>query len=127
MANAVLDASAVLALLNDEPGADLVIAALADAVVSAVNYAEVVSKLTERGASRAAVRAAITGIDLKVVDFDMSLAERTGAMRAETRHLGLSLADRACLALAEREGVPVYTGDRAWVGALPDIVVRAIR
>src|SRR4051812_26724639 len=109
MANAVLDASAVLAVLNAETGADIVIAALDDAIVSAVNYAEVVSKLVERGASPVDVREALENINLKVIDFDLALAERTGVLRAVTRHLGLSLGDRACLALAEREGVPVLT------------------
>src|SRR5439155_25627545 len=127
MASAVLDASAILAVLNAETGAEIVIAALDDAVVSAVNYAEVMSKLVERGASRADASEAFMSINVKVVDFDLALAERTGALRAETRHLGLSLADRDCLALAEREGAPALTSDRLWVGAVSTIEVRAIR
>jgi ribonuclease VapC len=127
MASAVLDASAILAVLNNETGAATVISVLDDAVVSAVNYAEVVSKLVERGANAATVRTAVDGINVRVVDFDMALAERTGALRADTRHLGFSLADRACLALAEREGVPAYTGDHAWVDAVDGIEARAIR
>jgi ribonuclease VapC len=127
MTRAVLDASAVLAVLNAETGAETVIATLDDAVVSAVNYAEVVSKLVERGASTADASEAFMSINVRVIDFDRALAERTGALRSETRHLGLSLADRACLALAEREGVPALTSDRLWVGAIPNIEVRAIR
>jgi ribonuclease VapC len=73
------------------------------------------------------VSEALITINLKVVDFDRALAERTGELRAATRHLGLSLADRACLALAEREGAPALTSDRSWVGAIDTVEVRAIR
>ena len=127
MANAVLDSSAVLALLNAEPGAEVVIAALDAALLSTVNYAEVISKLVERGVAHGEARAAIDRIDIGLVDFDGSLAERTGALRMETRHLGLSLADRACLALAEREGAPALTSDRNWLGAVPSVQVHLIR
>jgi PIN domain nuclease of toxin-antitoxin system len=127
MASVVLDASAVLAVLNAETGAEIVIAALDDAVISAVNFAEVVSKLVERGAGLADIREAFTGIDARVVDFDLALAERAGTLRAETRHLGLSLGDRACLALAEREGAPALTCDRSWIDAVSGIEARAIR
>jgi PIN domain nuclease of toxin-antitoxin system len=127
MASAVLDASAVLALLNGETGAETVAAALDDAVISAVNYAEVVSKLIERGASLAAIIEALMNVPMRVIGFDRALAERTGTLRAETRHLGLSLGDRACLALAERERVSALTCDRSWVGAVATIEARAIR
>ena len=127
MASAVLDASALLAVLNAEPGAEIVVSVLGDAVVSAVNYAEVVSKLVERGADAAVAREAVASINVVVIAFDLALAERTGALRAQTRRLGLSLGDRACLALAEREGVPAITSDRSWVGAVSNIEVRSIR
>jgi ribonuclease VapC len=127
MANAVLDSSAVLAVLNAEPGADLVTAVLDDAVISTVNYAEVVTKLVERGSTDAQARAALRAIALTTVDFDFELAHRTGLLRSNTLRRGLSLGDRACLALAEREGVPAFTADRSWVGALPDVEVRVIR
>jgi ribonuclease VapC len=127
MPSAVLDASAVLAVLNAETGAEIVLAALDDAALSAVNYAEVISKLVERGMNRAQARAAMMAIDMHVINFDTELAERTGELRAETRRLGLSLADRACLALAEREKATVITSDRAWVGAISNIEIRVIR
>ncbi len=127
MASAVLDSSAVLAVLNDEPGADAVVAILDDALVSTVNYAEVVGKLVERGSSYSQAQAALRTIALTTVDFDIALARRTGALRAETMRRGLSLGDRACLSLAEREGVPAVTGDRAWVGAVSSVEVRLIR
>lgn len=127
MASAVLDSSAVLAVLNDEPGADAVVAILDDAVVSTVNYAEVVGKLVERGSSYGQAQAALRAIALTTVDFDIALARRTGALRAGTIRRGLSLGDRACLSLAEREGVPAVTGDRAWVGAVSSVEVRLFR
>jgi ribonuclease VapC len=127
MASAVLDSSAVLAVLNDEPGADAVVAILDDALVSTVNYAEVVGKLVERGSSYSQAQAALRTIALTTVDFDIALARRTGALRVETMRRGLSLGDRACLSLAEREGVPAVTGDRTWVGAVSSVEVRLIR
>ena len=85
MASAVLDSSAVLAILNAEPGADLVIATLDDALLSTVNYAEVVTKIVERGGTYKEAEAALQLITATVIDFDLALAQRTGALRAETR------------------------------------------
>jgi ribonuclease VapC len=127
MASAVLDSSAVLAVLNAEPGADQVAAVLDDALVSTVNYAEVVAKLVERGSSDLQAHAALQSIALATADFDFALARRTGALRAQTMTRGLSLGDRACLSLAEREGLPAITSDRNWVGAVSGIEVRLIR
>ena len=127
MASAVLDSSAVLAVLNAEPGADLVIAALDDALLSTVNYAEVITKIVERGGTYKEAEAALQLITATVVDFDLALAQRTGALRTETLKRGLSLGDRACLSLAEREGLPAITGDRNWLGAVLSIEVRLIR
>ena len=127
MSSAVLDSSAVLAVLNNEPGADAVLALLDDAVLSTVNYAEVVTKLIERGSSSNQAQAALQAIALTTVDFDLGLARRTGELRSETKGRGLSLGDRACLSLAEREGVPAVTGDRNWVGAVAKIKVQVFR
>jgi ribonuclease VapC len=127
MASAVLDSSAVLAVLNAEPGADVVIATLDDALLSTVNYAEVVTKIVERGGTYKEAEAALQLITATVVDFDIALAQRTGALRAETLKRGLSLGDRACLSLAEREGVPAITSDRNWLGAVSSVEVRLIR
>lgn len=127
MANAVLDSSAILAVLNDEAGADVVESMMDDALVSTVNYAEVVAKLVERGSTASAAQAALQSIALTTVDFDIALAQRTGGLRGETTRRGLSLGDRACLALAEREGVPALTGDRNWIGAVSSVEIRLIR
>ena len=127
MADAILDASAVLAVIQGEPGAETVAEALQDALILAVNYAEVISKLVERGATYEQADAAVQNLAIPVVDFDLALARRTGALRSATRSRGLSLADRACLALGEREQVPILTGDRRWAGVLPDVRVQLIR
>jgi ribonuclease VapC len=127
MAKAILDSSAVLAVLNEEQGAGAVTEILDDAIISAVNYAEVVSKLVERGATLEQARTMLRVIDIEVVEFDRPMAERTGELRAPTRRLGLSLGDRACLALAEREGAPALTGDRRWAGAASRAEIRLIR
>lgn len=127
MAKVVLDSSAVLAVLNDEPGASIVVAALEDAIMSTVNIAEVVTKLVERGHSFTQARLVLGAIDIGVADFDRSLAERTGGMKLESKSRGLSLGDRACLALAEREGVAALTCDRSWIGAIAGIQVNLIR
>lgn len=127
MASAVLDSSAILAVINDEAGAEAVIAILDDAVVSTVNYAEVVAKLVERGSTIKQAVTALQSIALTAVDFNVALARRTGELRAGTKRRGLSLGDRACLSLAEREGVPAVTGDRTWIGAVSSIEVRLFR
>ena len=127
MASAVLDSSAVLAVLNAEPGAEVVVALVKDALVSTVNFSEVIAKLVESGSSDAEALAALQSIALTTADFDVPLARRTGALRAETMKRGLSLGDRACLALAEREGIPALTGDRNWVGAVSSVEIRLIR
>lgn len=127
MARAVLDSSAVLALLNSEPGAEAVSAALEDAVLCTVNYAEVISKLVDRGATLESAKLALAIIDIRIADFDKELAERTGAMRASTRRLGLSLGDRACIALAERDNALVLTSDQRWAEAECRAEIRVIR
>jgi ribonuclease VapC len=127
MASAVLDSSAVLAVLNGEPGADKIAEVLTDALLSTVNYAEVVAKLVERGTSLVEAKTALQSIALTTVDFDIALAQRTGELRAETRKQGLSLGDRACLSLAEREGVAAITADRSWIGSIAGVEIRLFR
>ena len=114
MASIVFDASVILAHLNGETGAGRAAAFLGDAVMCAVNYSEVVAKLVERGASVSVIRPALSLYGLQIVPFDEDLAERAGGLRARTRAFGLSLGDRACLALAERLRLPVLTADRVW-------------
>ncbi len=127
MAKAVLDSSAVLAVLNNEVGSQTVIAILDDALISAVNHAEVVSKLVEQGATLEQARVTLRAIDVAVAVFDRATAERAGELRSTTKRLGLSLGDRACIALAERERTPVLTGDRRWAEVACEAEIRLIR
>lgn len=112
----VLDASALLCLINGEPGSDRVAAVLPQAVISPVNLAEVIAKLNELGADAATARALLAPLHLSVVPFDEAAAFATGALRAATRGQGLSLGDRACLALSISRGATALTTDKAWVG-----------
>jgi ribonuclease VapC len=126
MSEAVLDSSAVLAVLLAEPGAEIVRPSLPGALVCAVNVAEVVSKLVERGMPAPAARQAIVTIGVEIVDFGVDLACLTGDLHTRTRGAGLSLGDRACLALAQQRDLPAMTADRAW-GQVPGCKVVFIR
>jgi PIN domain nuclease of toxin-antitoxin system len=123
----VVDASALLAVLRDEPGADRVRSVIANCLVSAVNLAEVLTKLVQRGTPIAAAKTAVGLFNIRVVDFSTSLAERTGALAAVTRGRGLSLGDRACLALASERRLPALTADRSWHGLDLGVEVVLIR
>ncbi|MDP1631775.1 MAG: type II toxin-antitoxin system VapC family toxin [Caulobacter sp.] len=114
MADWVLDASAVLAVVLTEPGGDRVRPLIADSLLSAVNLAEVATRLLDLGFAAAEVDRLLERLRFSVVPFDAGLAVSAGRLRTQTRHLGLSLGDRACLALAQREQLPVLTADRAW-------------
>ena len=98
-----------------EPGAARVNQAIADgAFISSVNVTEVVTRQINLGVSDADARANVEELEIEVVPFDEELAYRAGLLRSATRSAGLSLGDRACLALAERLGVPALTTDRVW-------------
>ena len=127
MTPAVLDASAILAHLKDEPGADAVKAHLPGAIISAVNVAEIGTKLVDHGISEHDMLAAIGELGLNVVAFDERAALAVAALRTRTRRLGLSLGDRACLALGVARGLPVLTADRNWAGLDLGIEIRLIR
>jgi ribonuclease VapC len=116
MTTVILDASAVIALLKAEPGADMVMQALGDAKISAINYAEVISHFVHAKMPAAAVDAMIGPLPLVVVPVDEKLARLAGHLRAKTLGAGLSLGDRFCLALAKQEKLPAWTADRHWLG-----------
>jgi len=119
----VLDSSAVLALIQSEPGANVVRAAMDKAVMSTVNLAETVTKLVERGMPRLDARAALFELKIEYVPFTEAQATLCGELRPATRSRGLSLGDRACLALAIERGLPAMTADAAWLGATSADVV----
>jgi len=115
-----------MALLLRERGAEAVEASLPGAWLSTVNLAEVIGKLVERGMPASDARAAVEALGVELVDFDAEQASATGALRKTTRDIGLSIGDRACLALAKSRAVPAITADRAWAG-LPGHQVVLIR
>ena len=128
MSKCVLDASALLALLNGEPGVEKVAAAVGDAAVCAVNLAEAYRKLVSRGMPPEPAREALAGLALDIVPFDEEMAYVTGALRTATDKLGLSLGDRACLATAKQLKLPAYTADREWLKLkMPTVKVVCIR
>jgi len=122
----VLDASALLALLYDEPGAAAVQADIDHAVISSVNMSEVIAKLTESSTVEEG-RAIVASLGLPVIAFDEAQAHAAGALRPLTRAAGLSLGDRACLACAQGLGAPVLTTDRAWKNLAVGLQIRVIR
>ena len=127
MADWVIDSSAVLAWLYLEGGSDVAEAALSVSLISSVNLAEVMTRLVEGGCTDEEAAVLVLRGDYKVIAFDQNLAMRAGALRRRTRHLGLSLGDRACLALAEQEGLPILTADRSWAKLDIGVEIRLIR
>ena len=127
MSDCLLDASALLALLNQERGAEQVAARLPAAQISAVNLAEVVGKLSEAGMPEAEVRLTVGALGLQIVAFDAGMAFEAGKLRPLTRKAGLSLGDRACLATARILGQTVLTADRAWAKLNVGVVIECIR
>ena len=117
MSEFVLDSSAILALIRGEPGAEFVELLLSRAVISSVNIAEIVSKLTDLNSTTAPMDAILEGAGVEIVPFAESQARLCGELRRATRSRGLSLGDRACLALAQERGLTAVTADAAWVGA----------
>ena len=123
----VLDASALLCLIFQEPGAGRVEACLPGARIGAVNLAEVIGKLIDLGVDGAAAARELAELDLEIVPLDRRQAETAGYLRATTRGLGLSLGDRCCLALAATLDAAALTTDRAWTGVAKDIAVELVR
>jgi PIN domain nuclease of toxin-antitoxin system len=126
---AVLDASAVLALIHREPGADSVASFIAAGTTAlcAVNYCEVVGKLVDLRKDTTTIRAEMLAMGVQIVAFDDALAESAAELRTRTRQFSLSLGDRACLALAIRFKVPAITADRIWKSVEPHCKVELIR
>lgn len=127
MADVVLDASAVLAVLNGEPGAEAVWDCLPGAQLSAVNAAEVAAKLVDGGLDAEDAGQLLERLGARIVPFEATDVVPVAHIRAATRAVGLSLGDRACLALARRLGVPALTADRQWRDIQVGVEVRMIR
>ena len=127
MSSVVLDASAILAVARNERGADAVRAVRNDAVISAVNHTEVVSKLLQYAIPMEEIEHFLSDAFPNVVPFDRQQAESAGQLHARTRCQQLSYADCACLTLAAHCGLPVLTGDRNWTMISLPVEVRLFR
>jgi PIN domain nuclease of toxin-antitoxin system len=123
----VLDASALLALLNAEQGAAFVQNLLPDAVISTVNLAEVVTRLSAVGMPEIAIRETLSILGLQLIAFDGEQAFQAGFIYSVGKAFGLSLGDRACLALARATTAVAVTADRGWKGLESGIEIQLIR
>ncbi|MCH6590605.1 MAG: type II toxin-antitoxin system VapC family toxin [Alphaproteobacteria bacterium] len=127
MTTHVADASAILAMLDREPGHQRVEAALAETVMSTVNLAEIVTSLINKGIPAADARRTTESLEIETVPLDRELALAAGVLREGTRSHGLSLGDRACLALGRHLALPVLTADRTWADLDVGIEIQLIR
>lgn len=123
----VLDASALLAWLHREPGGERVGTVLDGASMSAVNWSEVIQKSRHKGVEVQGMLDEVTDLGLAIEPFTATQAEQAARLWAQTRGLGLSLGDRACLALAMDRSAPVLTADRDWGGLALGIEVQLLR
>ena len=127
MSEYVLDASAVLALLNREKGAEIVESILPRSVISTVNLAEVVTRLVAIGMPEGEIRETLSLLGLNSVSFEKEDAFEAGLLHGETKGYGLSLGDRACLALAKSRKAKAVTADQIWKNIDEDIEIELIR
>jgi ribonuclease VapC len=123
----VLDASAVLAYLNSEPGAAVVASLLPGAIMSIVNVAEVLTKHVEKGQTAQQALDDIRDLGVTIVPFEERQALQAAELRRQTASRGLSIGDRACLALAIVRNEDVVTADRAWAFLSLPVKIALIR
>lgn len=114
MTSVVMDASAVLALIRDEPGADKVALQVGRAAISAVNLQEIIKELALSGLDVETIRELLDELRLDVRAHDVEAAYMAAGLHAQTKEFGRGLGDRSCLALAMQLGVPALTADREW-------------
>lgn len=122
-----VDASVILAMIFGEPGADRAVEAVRGGMMSAINLSEVLTKCLEQGADADFAERQIGRLNISLTPFTVQDAKTAAALRLPTRYRGLSLGDRACLALALRENVPVITADRQWEGLDVGVDIRLLR
>ncbi|GLK44988.1 MULTISPECIES: type II toxin-antitoxin system VapC family toxin [Novosphingobium] len=127
MSEFVLDASALIAMLKEEKGAAKVSKAIGAARMSAVNYAEVVSHFAYLGMPTTAIDAMLDPLPIKIVPADHATSRIAGRLRAVTASAGLSLGDRYCLALAQRDGLPAWTSDTHWNRVAGDAGLKVVQ
>jgi PIN domain nuclease of toxin-antitoxin system len=114
MTSVVMDASAVLALVRDEPGADKVGPHVGRAAISAVNLQEVIKELLLSGLDATTIRELLDELRLDARPHDVEAAYAAAGLHAQTKEFGRGLGDRSCMALALQLGVPALTADREW-------------
>jgi ribonuclease VapC len=123
----LIDASTILAVILGEKGSNEAVGLLTGACISTVNQSEVLRKLVDEGLTIFDAEAEFSRFELECVDFDQAQSVETARLRPLTRHLGMSFADRACLALAKLRNIPVYTADRRWAEFEAGLDIRLIR
>ncbi|WP_347179183.1 type II toxin-antitoxin system VapC family toxin [Roseofilum acuticapitatum] len=127
MSEVVVDASAILALLNQEKGSEEVARFMGKAAISSVNLSEVIAKLAELNIPEDVIAEILSNLRLEVIPFNEEQALQAGMLRPVTKSLGLSLGDRACLALGIYLHQPVLTSDRQWSHLNLNVEVRLVR
>ena len=127
MSKYLLDASALLALLNNEPGAKRIEEILPESVIGAVNACEVIAKLVSAGMSPSDAQSSVKLINIEILPFEEEAAYKAGGLVSETRKLGLALGDRACLALGMMRNLTVMTADQSWSKLRLSVRVEVIR
>jgi ribonuclease VapC len=127
VAGAVLDASALLAVVFREPGAEVALPLMPGAYISAVNLSEVIARCVERGKPIDEAITLLGELPIIVVSFGAEAAYRTAGLKVPTRHLGLSFADRCCLALGAEKHAVVLTTDTDWSKLDLGIEIRQLR
>lgn len=110
----ILDASAILAYLQNETGEENVEPILETSAISRINFTEVLTKLVEKGMSIAEAEEVFDNLDLTIIEFNENQSLKAAELRPLTKHLGLSLGDRCCLAVAILENLPAVTADKNW-------------
>jgi len=127
MSKVVVDASALLALIKNESGAKVVEELLGNIVMSSVNTSEVVSILLDSEMSPKEAEEVIEPFISSIVPFDFKQSIECAALKKGTKHLGLSLGDRACINLGIQLGLPVYTADKIWAKLKLDCKIILVR
>jgi ribonuclease VapC len=127
MAEAILDASAVLADIHGEPGHEMVRASARTALMSAINFAEVISQLRRHGVPELEAVSTTERMGFEVVNADKLVAIDAGGLLGAHWRSGVSLADAFCLALGRERRLPVLTADRRWAALDVGVEVRLIR
>ena len=127
MSAIVFDSSVLIAILRQEPGSEVGEQSLNEALISTVNLAEVATYLARNSVPTETINNALATFPIEVVPFDREQGLIAGCLYPACKSLGLSLGDRACLALAKSKRLPVLTADRVWLDLEIDVSVKSIR